>query len=93
MSNIINLMEYRKRKCMEALMLQIGLPGYCDECGEDIEDLLLAEAELDDGDEPLLALLAEETPHTMHGPAIILPFVPRAQAPASTRRTARSRKK
>ncbi|MBA3823380.1 MAG: hypothetical protein H0X24_05650 [Ktedonobacterales bacterium] len=91
MSNIINLMEYRKRKCMEALMLQIGLPGYCDECGEGIEDLLMAEAEMDDGDAPLLALLAEEAPPIVRSPAVILPFVPRNQAPA--RRTARSRKK
>jgi hypothetical protein len=93
MSNIINLMEYRKRKCMEALMLQIGLPGYCDECGEDIEDLLLAEAELDDCDEPLLALLAEEASPAIYGPALILPFVPRAPEQVSARRTARSRKK
>ncbi len=91
MSNIIDLMEFRKRKCMEALMLQIGLPGYCDECGEDIEDLLMAEAELDDGDEPLLALLADEAPPVPRGPALILPFVPRETT--RSHHAVRSRKK
>jgi hypothetical protein len=92
MSKIIDLIEYRKRKCMEALMLHIGLPGYCDECGEGIEDLLLAEADIDDVDEPLLALLAEEPPPAPRGPAIILPFVSREQLHAPAPR-ARSRKK
>ena len=93
MSNIIDLREYRKRKCMEALMLQIGLPCYCNECGEDIEDLLLAEAEMDDVDEPLLAMFAEAPPPILRGPAVILPFVPRKRTQSPPRRTARSRKK
>lgn len=43
MGEIISLAEYRRKRCLEALMLEIGLPDYCDECGEGIEALLLAE--------------------------------------------------
>jgi hypothetical protein len=43
MGKIISLAEYRRKRCLEALMLEIGLPDYCDECGENIEALLLAD--------------------------------------------------
>lgn len=41
MGKIISLVEYRRKRCLEALMLQIGLPNYCEECGDDIEALIL----------------------------------------------------
>ena len=41
MGKIISLTEYRKKRCLEALMEQIGMPDYCDECGGDIEALIL----------------------------------------------------
>ena len=41
MGKIISLTEYRKKRCLEALMEQIGMPDYCDECGGDIESLIL----------------------------------------------------
>jgi hypothetical protein len=43
MGKIISLAEYRRKRCLEALMLEIGLPEYCDECGDDIEALLLTD--------------------------------------------------
>jgi hypothetical protein len=44
MGHIVSLVEYRKKRCLEAFMLKIGIPAYCQECGDDIEALLLADA-------------------------------------------------
>ena len=79
MGKIISLTEYRKKRCLEALMEQIGMPDYCDECGGDIEALILT----------------GQAPHippstTQLGPAIF-PFA-EAQTPA-TRQAPRMRKK
>jgi hypothetical protein len=39
---IIFIEEYRQRRCLEALLADIGLPRYCDECGDQVSALLLA---------------------------------------------------
>lgn len=43
MGVIISIEEYRKRRCLEALLADIGLPGFCEECGDsalaDLDDL------------------------------------------------------
>ncbi len=65
MGKIISLEDYRRRRCLEALMLDIGMPEYCDECGEGIEALLLADMLEDVDDErPVMwpDLLAPRTP-------------------------------
>ena len=35
MGIIIAIEDYRKRYCLEALLAEIGLPAYCEECGPD----------------------------------------------------------
>jgi hypothetical protein len=82
MGKLIDLAAYRRKKCLEALMLQIGLPGYCEECGDDIEALLLGD-ELDGTDIDLADLL-EEVDAPL--PTVVTP-------PARQRRAARARKK
>jgi hypothetical protein len=39
---IIFIEEYRQRRCLEALLADIGLPRYCDECGDTVSAMLLA---------------------------------------------------
>ncbi len=89
MGKIIDLADYRRKKCLEALMLQIGLPGYCDECGDDIEALLL-EGELDGADFDLAALLGELDAAQPQAAVAPLPFT---APPVRRRRAQRSRKK
>ncbi len=40
---IIFIEEYRQRRCLEALLADIGLPSYCDECGDEVSAMLLAD--------------------------------------------------
>lgn len=44
MGKMISFEEFRRKRCIGALMAQIGLPGFCEECGDDIAALLLTEA-------------------------------------------------
>ncbi len=41
MGTLIFIEEFRKRRCVEALMAHIGLPSYCDDCGDESGDPLL----------------------------------------------------
>ncbi len=36
MGIVISIEEFRKRRCLEALLADLGLPGYCEECGPDL---------------------------------------------------------
>ncbi len=36
MGVVISIEEFRKRRCLEALLADLGLPGYCEECGPDL---------------------------------------------------------
>jgi hypothetical protein len=53
MGKLIYLEDYRRKRCLEALMLDIGMPDYCDECGDNVEALLLA-GMLEEMDEDLV---------------------------------------
>ncbi len=72
MGTIISIEEFRKRRCLGALLEHIGLPVYCEDCDDYGEDLLLT----DDGE---LVPVAPALPPTPRGPALILSFPPRAQ--------------
>ncbi|HKD74595.1 MAG TPA: hypothetical protein VKB76_03840 [Ktedonobacterales bacterium] len=39
---IIFIEEYRQQRCLAALLADIGLPRYCDECGDEVSAMLLA---------------------------------------------------
>lgn len=41
MGTLIFIEEFRKRRCVEALLAHIGLPSYCDDCGDESGDPLL----------------------------------------------------
>ncbi len=79
MGIIISIVEYKKQRCIEALMQQIGLPQYCDECGggDEFDDFV----EYTDFDENELYPLSAEVSgpavsaaYTQSQPAQILPF-------------------
>jgi hypothetical protein len=71
MGKIVSLVEYRKKRCIEALMQDIGVPDYCSECGDDIETLLM---------EGILQEISTEIPHT-HDPAMLEARLPPIAAP------------
>jgi|GEM_PF-6573698 len=39
MGKVIMIEEFRKKRCLEALLAHIGLPSYCEECIDDIDSL------------------------------------------------------
>jgi hypothetical protein len=42
MGIIVSIDEFRKKRCLEALLEQIGLPNYCKECDDDELDAIEA---------------------------------------------------
>jgi hypothetical protein len=80
MGNIITIEEYRKRRCLEALLDHIGLPAYCSECDDNEADVApLFDDEGDiifEEDLMMLAMSMNETPQPHHQ-ARIIPFRPR----------------
>lgn len=73
MGKIISLVEYRKKRCVEALMQDIGMPDYCSECSDDIESLLMQDI--------LQEFSAEiEISHT-HAPPALLMHLPQTSSP------------
>ena len=78
MGKLIVLEDMRKKRCLEALLADIGMPSYCDECCDDFEDLLLARS-LDDlplFDGLELGASQHQPPTPPRAPALILPFIP-----------------
>ena len=71
MNKIIDITEFRKRRCLEALLADINLPRYCDECGDVDPELLAAiAANAFAAFEPSMPAQAS----TMSAPALIVPF-------------------
>ncbi len=79
MGIIISIAEYKKKRCIDALIQHIGLPQYCDECGggDEFDDF----AEYTDFDENDLYTLSAEASgpaisatYTQPRPAQIIPF-------------------
>jgi hypothetical protein len=71
MGTIVSLDEYRRKRCLSALLEEIGLPGFCQECDDRDLDYLLT----DDG--ALVPVLPVEAP--LHAePALIIDFERRA---------------
>lgn len=74
MGDMVSFEDFRKKRCLDALLADIGLPGYCDECGEGFESLLLSGI-LDE-----LAVIDDDTARpqehaaSTRPPAIILAF-------------------
>ena len=84
MGTIIFIEEFRKRRCVEALLAHIGLPSYCDECGDEVGEMLL-----DTTDISFEEAAAAPQPPAAHAPAQILAFPPHIPAAETTPETRR----
>jgi hypothetical protein len=73
MGIIISIDEFRKKRCLEALLDQIGLPNYCKECNDDELDAIEA---LFSAPESVFS-----APYS-HSPAHILSFNPSQNSPS-----------
>lgn len=93
MGALIAIADFRKKRCLDALRQEIGLPEYCAECDTCDDELLalLAEDEDELGDTLVADLsFASDPPHAVappRPPARLLQFTaPDAPAPARQRR-------
>jgi|GEM_PF-4621658 len=83
MGKIIFIDEFRKRRCLESLLADIGLPRYCDECGDLDAELLFTVDDLS---------LETATLATPHAPALIVAFPTHANNDESQAATANAPK-